>query len=246
MTPDTMESSQLNKNLQYLFPTPFWMGIPDDDDLNVVMSELDSVIDDVISNDKTEFCSYVSFNAPPQREPGTKLENILSHYNLPAFTSFITSSILNYVGSSQWRLPYEYFMKTKKEPQVGINIHECWLNLSRTGAQQQVHCHPGSMISGVFYHTCKDGNSPIIFHNPNPIMKMGDFPEGVVNQMITFLPPQEGGLILFPSWLEHSTGKEQSDMNRYSVAFNCNVYLEVDESETSSIGDSNNFVWQPS
>lgn len=222
-----------------MFPTQVWMGRPSDETLIEIQSEIESTILKVEGENDTSVVSYVSYNAPETRQPHTDLNNLILHYPMQSFVSFVQAAMLDYVSNSQWRLPIEYWKRTGNEPKVDIVIHESWLNLGKKGSQQQVHVHPGAMLSGVYFHKVSENSAPLIFRNPNPLMENMEFPEGLMNQCVNFVTPTEGGLVLFPSWLAHSTGKQISDEDRYTIAFNANVFLQV-EDETSPT------IWSPS
>ena len=47
------------------------------------------------------------------------------------------------------------------------------------------------------------------------------------NAQIQQIPPEEGRLIMFPSWLEHSVGQNLSDSLRISLSFNIDLLPDV-------------------
>ena len=75
-------------------------------------------------------------------------------------------------------------------------------------------------MSGVYYHRTTPEMGGILFYNPNPYSKMCMFgtEEGI------YFEPTPQSVILFPSWLEHATEKNNTDLNRYSIAFNVHLY----------------------
>ena len=97
------------------------------------------------------------------------------------------------------------------------------------GSQHELHSHPGSVVSGVFYIRATENSPPIIFKDPRSYYKYihyttifederdpknySLFPEYVVK-------PKSGMLLLFPSWLEHEVPLSNSEDERMTLVFN--------------------------
>ncbi len=102
-------------------------------------------------------------------------------------------------------------------------ITECWANMNIRGVSHPTHSHPNSYLSGVYYAKAPENCGRIVFRDPRPQTaiifakpkRMNDFN---VNQIK--LAPQEGMLIVFPSWLQHFVQPNQSDEERLSISFN--------------------------
>lgn len=84
------------------------------------------------------------------------------------------------------------------------------------------HNHRLSIISGAFYIYADKDAAPITFANPLMAHKMHE-PAigGSTDYDVEFLnvPAETGKLVLFPSWLEHYVGYNNSDM-RVTLSFN--------------------------
>ncbi|TAK30488.1 MAG: hypothetical protein EPO40_07370 [Myxococcaceae bacterium] len=98
-----------------------------------------------------------------------------------------------------------------------------WANINRRSGFNELHCHPGSTWSGVYY---VDAGVPegggasgrLRFLNP------------VAQQLMSFLSdftrdhfdvdPAPGMMVLFPSYLQHQVTPHPHDAPRISVAFN--------------------------
>jgi len=112
-----------------------------------------------------------------------------------------------------------------------IKITSSWGNELRKGDPVNVHNHPNSFISGVFYLT--DG-SPLNFHNPLSHEDLFTFRTKVLHDdenphtwQILKIPINPGYLILFPSKIMHHVEQNENDY-RYSVAFNTLPLVEYE------------------
>jgi uncharacterized protein (TIGR02466 family) len=96
--------------------------------------------------------------------------------------------------------------------------------MSKPGGMHTYHRHQNSLIGGVFYiETIEDDK--IWFNDPNLIVKEHiKFEQKEFNPWNSSswsVPVTNNKLILFPSWLEHGVGLNDSqDKKRISLAFN--------------------------
>lgn len=104
-----------------------------------------------------------------------------------------------------------------------IKVTASWGNELRRGDPVNVHNHPNSFISGVFYLT---EGSPLNFHNPLSTEDLFTFRTQIKHDdnnphtwQVLKLPIQPGYVILFPSKVMHHVDKNENDF-RYSIAFN--------------------------
>lgn len=108
--------------------------------------------------------------------------------------------------------------------QPGLGITSTIINFQNKGSQLGEHAHPGSILSGSIYvRADKDCNS-IVFRNPNPYVKLHSvcYPNEYSSDTM-WVKPQSGDLIIFPSWLQHSSGNEiNNSEERVCIAFNTN------------------------
>jgi uncharacterized protein (TIGR02466 family) len=104
---------------------------------------------------------------------------------------------------------------------------QSWLTYKKPGQQHQLHNHPNSLISGVFYFGEIDEKTPsIVFHKiPTtdsvpfiaPKYSRGKNPW---NYHAFPIHPTPGMLLLFPSSVLHSVPLNNTDKVRCSLAFN--------------------------
>lgn len=104
---------------------------------------------------------------------------------------------------------------------VEVYITQSWANYTKPGQYHHRHRHPNSFISGVFYVNADKENDKIFFYKDgyNTI----DLPPADWNQWNSkswWFEAETGGLILFPSSLEHMVQCVTAKEDRISIAFN--------------------------
>ena len=105
----------------------------------------------------------------------------------------------------------------------GFELTACWANVSTVGAGHRIHSHPNNFLSGVYYVKTQTGADSINFHDPR-------VQTGIIRPPVTELTAEntdqvvvkvdDGTLLIFPSWLQHSVDANQSNADRISVSFN--------------------------
>jgi uncharacterized protein (TIGR02466 family) len=106
-------------------------------------------------------------------------------------------------------------------------LQNSWSNIHGPNEDSQIHYHASSLLSGVYYPIFPKDSGDIAFHR-------GSIYTNIFHHSIRFeykennnltaekyiLNVKEGTIIIFPSHLEHSVEKNNSNENRYSIAFN--------------------------
>lgn len=104
-----------------------------------------------------------------------------------------------------------------------------WANVSRRGAYNQQHTHPGRQVSAVYY--VASGSPPtddlpesgvFQFLDPRRHAEMSALPGEAVGRGVS-VRPRDGRLILFPSWLYHQVNPYFGEGERISISFNAHV-----------------------
>jgi uncharacterized protein (TIGR02466 family) len=106
---------------------------------------------------------------------------------------------------------------------TAFEITACWATILAPGAEHRIHSHPNNYLSGVYYLRTLPGADTINFHDPRR-------QAGIIRPPVTELTAentdqvvvrvQEGTLLLFPSYLEHSVDSNSSREERISISFN--------------------------
>eukprot|EP00043_Microstomoeca_roanoka_P002265 m.37358 g.37358 ORF g.37358 m.37358 type:complete len:287 (-) comp11374_c0_seq4:81-941(-) len=130
---------------------------------------------------------------------------------LPQLFHFVTDTYLHAIGMDQDQI------KTRDH-----TIH-AWATMNKDCIGHPQHTHPNNMISGVFYVKVPDCAGPIVFSDPR-----GPYP-GLDGTIVVH--PQEGDIIIFPSWLPHEVMATACKDSRISIAFN----MPGDWADTASV-----------
>jgi uncharacterized protein (TIGR02466 family) len=104
-----------------------------------------------------------------------------------------------------------------------IEITACWANVLSPGASHKLHSHPNNYLSGVYYVRTYAGGNTIQFHDPR-------MQTAVIRPPVTALTADNtdqvvvgvnnGTLLMFPAYLQHSVDANRSAQERVSVSFN--------------------------
>jgi len=113
------------------------------------------------------------------------------------------------------------FTKNIYQSDQKLVVTQCWLNKNPKGSSHHEHCHPNSIVSGVFYFKQNPKLPPIQFSKTLQYsMKLHTKKFNNVNSDTFLLSCTDGELILFPSNLNHSVPLNTGDEERISMSFN--------------------------
>jgi len=104
-----------------------------------------------------------------------------------------------------------------------IEISGCWATVLATGAMHKAHSHPNNYLSGVYYVRTRPGADTINFRDPRyqasvvrpPVVELTS-----ENTDQVVVKVENGTLLMFPSYLEHSVDDNLSEAERVSISFN--------------------------
>ena len=113
-------------------------------------------------------------------------------------------------------------MNWEKEKQL-VKISNMWAIINTGGSANSRHQHGNSTISGAYYVRAPKNCGDIVFYDPRPA-PVFCYPEArgsnLLNAHINSITPEEGALILFPSYLDHSVNENLSNDERIVISFN--------------------------
>ena len=192
--------------MHLFFSTPIWVSkIDNHENLNVDML---SYITDLKNKDSKGIVKS-NFN-------GWHSKNFNLKDNMPAkFITNIGKNINTALNDMGWDLKSQ-----------SIKITNMWSIINEEGAFNQKHHHSNSDISAAYYVSAHDGCGDIVFYDPrparvykNPIAKLPN----KLNATINSVKPENGLLVLFPSYLEHSVNQNLSNKKRIVISFNLSL-----------------------
>lgn len=96
---------------------------------------------------------------------------------------------------------------------------KCWAMVIRKGCYSDIHTHPGSMVSGVYYPKVpemKRGEGQLVIPDP----RGGARGDRLMGSQKLMLNPKQSCGFCFPGWLDHFVTPYQGDDVRISIAFN--------------------------
>jgi uncharacterized protein (TIGR02466 family) len=97
-----------------------------------------------------------------------------------------------------------------------------WANVSRDGAYNKPHVHPGACWSGVFYVDLGERTTE---QRDNGLIEFLDPRAGNVHGSARQVAPEAGSVLVFPSWLCHYVNPFRGRGARISIAFNTKIKI---------------------
>jgi uncharacterized protein (TIGR02466 family) len=129
----------------------------------------------------------------------------------------------------------EYFERILSVPDtITPYITQSWLNYTETNQHHHLHSHPNSLVSGVFYIDCEEGDKINFLKKNYSDISMGVKEYNIFNSDSWSFFIKKGTVIMFPSSLEHMVETRKGISTRISLAFN--VFIK------GKIGNSNNLT----
>ena len=119
----------------------------------------------------------------------------------------------------------EYYNEWEFTPH-SLNIDDLWINIAPQGAFQEAHKHLSRqdkiLFSGVLYIDTLPSSGDIVFENPLEIPLSLMPPSNKILTKIK-IQPKDNTIIMFPSWISHYVGTNNSDKTRISVSWNIKI-----------------------
>ena len=105
-----------------------------------------------------------------------------------------------------------------------ITYNESWYHITKTNRMHEPHIHPSCSWCGIYYIQSGDGDSGhTVFENPvkSTYIDRGNL---FLDHMHTLrIKPQDGLLVIFPSYLSHYQALYKGTEDRIVVAFNASI-----------------------
>lgn len=113
---------------------------------------------------------------------------------------------------------------------INIEIHESWCHITRDGGYHDMHTHPGSSWSAIYYLDTGDmdaasKNGLNRFFCPYNNMYIDAGTAWTSRNTSIDITAQEGMLIVFPSFIQHNALTYRGEKERYVISVNSKVTL---------------------
>ena len=107
-----------------------------------------------------------------------------------------------------------------------VKITGMWAIINKKNASNSMHIHSNNYISAAYYVKAPKNCGDIVFYDPR-FAATYRYPKiaktNKLNSNIISFQPQEGMLVLFPSYLQHSVNANETDKERIVLSFNIDL-----------------------
>jgi uncharacterized protein (TIGR02466 family) len=195
-----------DKNLQIFFSTPVWRSkINDYEDLNNTLYQYIKDLEKIDSKGigKSTIGGWHSPNFDLESKEPRLFVNAINKSLGRAFTDMGWDVI---------------FHKVK--------ITGMWSIINKMGSSNARHTHPNSFLSAAYYVKAPENCGDIMFHDPRsaPVFRRPKIlKDNLLNATEMAIIPEDGLLVLFPSWLHHSVKANTSNKERVVISFNVDL-----------------------
>ena len=105
--------------------------------------------------------------------------------------------------------------------ECNFKIYKSWLTLTKSNGNSSSHTHSNSWISGIYYPQHNEHFKIKFYNDITNVFETFSKKRTVYNTKSFTIVPEENEIILFFSNLRHEIVTNNSDKDRYSLAFNC-------------------------
>ena len=108
---------------------------------------------------------------------------------------------------------------------ANLKLGNWWININGKHDYNTAHDHQNSILSGVYYVSVPaDNMGDLILHRGDTaeyfLTSNIERTPTMMNMSIITCKAEESKFYIFPSWVKHSVERNNSDMERISIAFN--------------------------
>ena len=108
-------------------------------------------------------------------------------------------------------------------------ITSMWSIINNRGHANVSHNHPQAWFSGVYYVKVpadRENAGNLCFRDPVAARQYTNSYYRTVQNSSCCISPQEGRLVIFPGWFEHSVKANNTDEDRVAISFNIRNHLK--------------------
>ena len=107
-----------------------------------------------------------------------------------------------------------------------VKIIAMWSIINKQNSFNIKHNHPNSYLSAAYYVKAPKNSGNINFYEPKEqknirTPKIKKFTD--ISAVVSSIEPEEGDLLLFPSYLYHAVNENLSNKDRIVISFNLDI-----------------------
>ena len=200
-----------NGNLRLLFPTPLWEARIGDKALNAKLKEAVYSVEksDTTFDRKKYPFGYTSYHSGMRLDADVRFREI---------TLRVLQEAKKFLVAMQMKKELDHSI-------LSLRVHDLFCNINRKYSSHGPHRHEYVDLSAVYYVDVDTDSSEFIAHNPIEPLLMHTRPHFFADtspmaQEKWEFRPENGKLLLFPSWMMHEVAQQRTDHERISLAFN--------------------------
>jgi len=194
-----------------LFPTPLYTHQIEGGEYEGMQQDLQTVVDKLYEENKWGQNTDWNSNTHQLSNRGNFRECIITSEKLKN----VKQSILHHCGN------YMVHMNVKENYRAAISTS--WLTLTNPGQHAHLHDHGTNHISGVYWFKTNGQDGNIVFRNALKALKCN--PIGSTYAHENEFLPEQGRIVMWPSYLDHSVKENRTKFDRISLSFN--IVLET-------------------
>jgi uncharacterized protein (TIGR02466 family) len=153
-------------------------------------------------------------NLGRSNDGGYRSYDLMKHSGFDALKQFILATVNTHLAKGRWFA----------EPDITPDqMRAMWGVINGKGHSNGPHNHPHSWLSGVYYAKVPQDAAragSLAFRDPIVARTFTRSFYRNVQSEVLMIAPEEGKMILFPSWCEHFVTSNQTDEDRIAFAFN--------------------------
>jgi len=133
------------------------------------------------------------------------------------------------LGQAVFKLFHHANPQQKQFPGIAVDLYESWIHVTHEGGYHEVHNHPNCSWCGIYYLepadcTVDPPNGINRFFSPIDIMYDDPGTEAYPQKPVS-ITPEEGKLLMFPSYVKHLAVPYRGKRDRIIVSFNSRVMV---------------------
>ncbi len=163
-------------------------------------------------------------------------DDLLDRVSLPEF-----SQLVQFIAGSAQQFAKQVNAQAWPEGRLSLDLRfaGCWFQIQNGQAFHDIHTHGNCSWSGVYYvqidpaaerhrhPTLGELNGVTRFYGPYSALQGGaymDMGNAYLQKNSIDIQPEEGMLVLFPSWLPHKAMAYEGSRDRIIVSFNLQIH----------------------